>query len=376
MAVVRHYEKLTLFITNTAKPSWREVQEVVHQDRHCLTAFHRPDIVNWVLQLKVDGLFYDLRHHHIFGTYMAYRYKLNYQKHGLPHIHLLLFLHENHSYLNTTSIDEIISAVFLDKYKEPQLYDIISSTMVHDPCGEENLKFPCITKGPTGNKKCSNSFHKTINEQSLLAHNCYLVYYKRAGVGTLMTIPDPWDLAHPKVINNFWVISYSPYLCKKYIAHINIEVCGGITAIKYIHGYIYKGDKTNMLYMRDEHSEIESYVTACYISPNRESCAWEMAARYPSCCASSQPAVSVCGWTFDSRAVQKRLQSSVMTLTGFFKCNNTDPIECPALYKHLQSSRSGQTSYGSYRSKAAVLAGSIMQTPYRGSASTCGYFSK
>jgi hypothetical protein len=47
-----------------------------------------------------------------------------------------------------------------------------------------------------------------------------------------------------------------------------VEVYGGITAIKYIHGYIYKGEGTITLHMRDEGSKIESYVAACSIGSN------------------------------------------------------------------------------------------------------------
>jgi hypothetical protein len=170
--------------------------------------------------------------------------------------------------LDPATIDEIISAEFPDKDEEPQLYEIISGAMVHRPCGEENPKCACMTRGPLGSKRCSKGFPKSFSEQTLLAHNGYLVNCRRAGVRTPMTIPDPRNRGEPKVIDNRWVIPYSPYLCKKYNAHINVEVCGGITAIKYIHGYIYKGEGTFTLYKRDERSEIESYVAARYIGPN------------------------------------------------------------------------------------------------------------
>ncbi len=71
---------------------------------------------------------------------MAHSYKPEYQKQGLPHVHLLLFLHEHHSYLDLTTIDEIISAKFPDKDDELELYEIISGAMVHGSCGEDNLK--------------------------------------------------------------------------------------------------------------------------------------------------------------------------------------------------------------------------------------------
>lgn len=69
---------------------------------------------------------------------MAHCCKLEYQKRGLPHIHLLMILHGNHYYLDFATIDENISTMFLDKDEEPQLYEIISGAMGHRPYDEGN----------------------------------------------------------------------------------------------------------------------------------------------------------------------------------------------------------------------------------------------
>jgi len=38
---------------------------------------------------------------------------------------------------------------------------------------------------------------------------------------------------------------YSPYLCAKYDAHINVEACALVKSVKYICKYVYKGhDRT------------------------------------------------------------------------------------------------------------------------------------
>ena len=35
-------------------------------------------------------------------------------------------------------------------------------------------------------------------------------------------------------VDNRWVVLYSPYLTRRYRAHINVEVCSSIKVIKYL----------------------------------------------------------------------------------------------------------------------------------------------
>lgn len=42
------------------------------------------------------------------------------------------------------------------------------------------------------------------------------------------------------MIDDCRVIPYNHYLAGKYKAHINVEICGSVKAVKYIHKYIHK----------------------------------------------------------------------------------------------------------------------------------------
>ena len=47
------------------------------------------------------------------------------------------------------------------------------------------------------------------------------------------------------------MIPYNPYVCKKYISHINLEVCLTIAAVKYLFKYICKGHDCTDIYISE-----------------------------------------------------------------------------------------------------------------------------
>ena len=62
-------------------------------------------------------------------------YTIEFQKRGLPHAHILLWLHPNDRLNEVERIDNVISAELPDKTKYPRLYEAITSFMMHGPCG-------------------------------------------------------------------------------------------------------------------------------------------------------------------------------------------------------------------------------------------------
>ena len=39
-------------------------------------------------------------------------------------------------------------------------------------------------------------------------------------------------------LDNRWVVPYNPYLLLKYNAHINVEICITVSAVKYLYKYV------------------------------------------------------------------------------------------------------------------------------------------
>jgi len=71
-------------------------------------------------------------------------YTVEFQKRGLPHAHVLLWLDGENLLHNGSDIDKIISATLpnLDLY--PKLSKVVATYMMHGPCGLANLKSPCM----------------------------------------------------------------------------------------------------------------------------------------------------------------------------------------------------------------------------------------
>jgi hypothetical protein len=81
------------------------------------------------------------------------------------------------------------------------------------------------------------------------------------------------------------VVSHNVYLSTKYNAHINVEVCNNIHAVKYLFKYVYKGhDRATIEISRQndnatkgnvvEVDEIEKYLDYRYVS--RSEAAWRI----------------------------------------------------------------------------------------------------
>ena len=56
---------------------------------------------------------------------MAIVYTIEYQKRGLPHAHILLFLHHDDKHPTTVEIDRIISTEIPNLNEEPLVYEAV-----------------------------------------------------------------------------------------------------------------------------------------------------------------------------------------------------------------------------------------------------------
>lgn len=89
-----------------------------------------------------------------FGKAISHVYVIEFQKRGLPHMHLLITLAKECRLFSPGEVDKIISAQLPDPevfYRinfiltlllktDPELFDLVKRHMVHGPCGSRCMR--------------------------------------------------------------------------------------------------------------------------------------------------------------------------------------------------------------------------------------------
>ncbi|XP_076053666.1 uncharacterized protein LOC143032670 [Oratosquilla oratoria] len=249
-------------------PNWIELREAMDKTGSFdAQTNERPDLVSRVFKLKVDSLMEDLTHKHIFGRVRAHLYSIEWQKRGLPHAHILLWMGQR---VSAETVAQLISAEIQDKGKEPRLYDVVTKCMIHGPCkgyDESNL---CCQGKHTRGQKCGKGFPKTCRKDLLFGNNGY-PEYKRRSIGEGGNCFQVKIKGEVKTIDNSWVVSYNAYLCLKYNAHINVECSNSIKCIAYVTKYVNKGCD-RILFTKTTGSgdvnEVKNYQEARFVNAN------------------------------------------------------------------------------------------------------------
>ena len=136
-------------------------------------------------------------------------------------------------------VDRVISAEIPDPNHDPDLYALVMTHMVHGPCGALNPSAPCMKDGVC-TKKYPFSFQPTTN----LTEGSFAVLRRRSpdqGGLTAEKQVTRGGLTYTIVIDNRWIVPYSPFLLRQFQCHLNVEICSTVTSIKYVLKYTFKG---------------------------------------------------------------------------------------------------------------------------------------
>lgn len=116
MAIACHFKKIDIFLTMTANPTWLEINRELQSGQNVVD---QPNLVSCMFMLKKKALMTAILKEGIFGPCVTHVYTIKFQKWGLAHMHLLLFLKNKYKLLSSEIVDSIISAQWPDPVTQP-----------------------------------------------------------------------------------------------------------------------------------------------------------------------------------------------------------------------------------------------------------------
>ena len=232
MAIVTKYGPPDTFTTFTANTAWPEITEALLPGQ---TAKDRPELVSRVFRLKLNSMLEEMMKDGIFGRCLAHLAVIEFQKRGLPHAHILIFIERGQRPFTPEEIDLLVCAELPDPTLSEQsreLFDIVVKCMVHNECGRSKPDAVCMVNG-----ECSKHFPKEYQSTTVIPERgLYPLYRRRSpedgGQSTVVA---------GRTITAKNIVPYSPYLSLRYRSHINVELSCSVDSVKYLFMYVYKG---------------------------------------------------------------------------------------------------------------------------------------
>jgi len=312
MAIARHFKKIDIFLTITANPNWPEIKRELlpTQQPH-----DRPDLIARIFKMKKDALMHLITQKGIFGPCVAHIDANQFQKQGLPHAYILIFLEQNYKLFTPAAVDDVIWARWPDPVTQLHLFEIVKKYMLHGPCGKLNEHSSCMRNG-----KCRFGFPKAFQDCMTLSDDGYPLYFRPNDGRAYMVNGFLYD--------NRWIAPYNPFCCEFMDGHANCECTFSFWTTKYINKYLKRTTETARLAIEDQNNEIKQYIQGRYFSD--EESAWRiyafpMHSQHPSVAHLPIHLPGQQSITFhpneDPQNVLNRASQAESALTAFFAAN-------------------------------------------------------
>ena len=146
-----------------------------------------------IFKIKLNNLLYDIFKHSVLGKVVKHVQVIEFQKRGLPHVHILLHFANGDNLETAHDINNLISAEIPDPIVNQDLYDVVKTCMIHGPCGILNPNSPCMK-----DEVCSKNYPKEFNANTVAVHNGY-PRYRRRDNGLVINIKG-------NNVDNSWVV--------------------------------------------------------------------------------------------------------------------------------------------------------------------------
>jgi hypothetical protein len=171
MAIVLRDGKPDIFLTMTCNPSWTEITSQLLPFQ---TPQDRPDLLTRIFRSKFEQLKDDVIKKGVLGKVKSYMYVTEFQKRGLPHVHMLLVLDNSDKLRDPEEYDSVVSAEIPNVQCEPHLHAAVLKHMIHGPCGTLNHRSPCMKDG-----HCKKRYPKEFLNETRRGNDSYPQYRRR-----------------------------------------------------------------------------------------------------------------------------------------------------------------------------------------------------
>ena len=205
------------FITMTCNAQWSKIQSQLHPGQDYSNI---PLVVVQVFKQKLTLLLAAIKM--MFPNAGAQVYclrSIEFQKHGLPHAHLLF--HFEKPCLDPNDIDDIVSAEMPTNINNAAL---VRRFMMHNhpPADKLALKY-CQKQDDNGTRTCRFHYPQPLQQVTMVNSEGH-VHYRCHKAGDEMVVP------------------HCLLLVKKFGCHINFEVANTSHLFQYLFKYIHKGN--------------------------------------------------------------------------------------------------------------------------------------
>ncbi|KAI5406569.1 uncharacterized protein LOC127079922 [Lathyrus oleraceus] len=223
MAIVLNGGKPDTFLTMTCNPSWSEITSEILPFQ---TPQDRPDFLTRICCSKFKKLKDDDINKGVLGKVKSYMYVTEFQKRGLPYVHMLLVLESNNKLRDPKDYDSMVRAEIPKLECEPQLHEAVARHMIHRPYDIINQKSPCMKDG-----HCKKRYPKQFLDETRQGTDSYPEYMRR------------------------------------FDESVSLEIYSSIKSIKYLYKYVYNGpDRVAMEIHKGSYmDEVQQYVDARWI---------------------------------------------------------------------------------------------------------------
>ncbi|XP_074323537.1 uncharacterized protein LOC141660451 [Apium graveolens] len=208
LAVCRYIGHPVIFLTMTCNSLWDEIQKMMEYVPGCISR-DCPNIISRVFRLKLDQLMVDIKDRKHFGVCIGVMYVVEFQKRGLPHVHMLIWLDADSKKNLKQNVDNF-------------------EFMIHGPCGLQNVKSPCMK-----DLRCIRHFLKKYCARTTFDDSGFPMYMRRMKNITVEI--------RKAELDNQWVVPYNRDLLVKYQCHMNVEIYCHACSLKYLFKYYLKG---------------------------------------------------------------------------------------------------------------------------------------